>query len=85
MIRLGALGDVVRTLPTVAGLRERFPTAELTWMVEAKAAGVHMEVRLGATIDRGQPLLYVHAETASELSYALDYASRAGDIVKVEP
>ena len=40
MIRLGALGDVVRTLPTVAGLRERFPTAELTWMVEAKAAGV---------------------------------------------
>jgi len=59
--------------------------AKLAGAPEAKAAGVHMEVRLGATIDRGQPLLHVHAETASELSYALDYASRAGGIVKVEP
>lgn len=59
--------------------------AKLAGAPEAKAAGVHMEVRLGATIDRGQPLLHVHAETAAELSYALDYAARAGDIVKVEP
>ena len=54
MIRLGALGDVVRTLPTVAGLRERFPTAELTWMVEAKAAGVRglSKKGLAAALDR---------------------------------
>lgn len=59
--------------------------AKLAGAPEAKAAGVHMEVRLGATVDRGHPLLHVHAETASELSYALDFAAWAGDIVKVEP
>ncbi len=58
--------------------------AKLAGAPESKAAGVHMEVRLGDEIDRGQPLLHVHAETTGELAYALDYAARAGDIVEVE-
>jgi thymidine phosphorylase len=58
--------------------------AKLAGAPEAKAAGVHMEVRLGDEIDRGQPLLHVHAETTGELAYALDYAERSGDIVEVE-
>ena len=58
--------------------------AKLAGAPEAKAAGVHMEVRLGDEIDRGQPLLHVHAETTGELAYALDYATRAGDIVEVK-
>lgn len=58
--------------------------AKLAGAPESKAAGVHMEVRLGDDIDRGQPLLHVHAETTGELAYALDYAARAGDIVEVE-
>ena len=44
-----------------------------------------MEVRLGEEIDRGQPILLVHAESTGELSYALDYAARAGDFVEIEP
>ncbi len=40
IIRLGALGDVVRTLPAVAGLRALYPGAHLTWLVEPGAAGV---------------------------------------------
>lgn len=40
VIRLGALGDVVRTLPAVAGLRAAYPGAHLTWLVEPSAAGV---------------------------------------------
>lgn len=59
--------------------------AKLAGAPGAKAAGVFMEVRLGEEIDRGQPLLHVHAETPGELAYALDYAARAGDIVMVEP
>ncbi len=43
-----------------------------------------MAVRLGDEIDRGQPLLHVHAETSGELAYALDYAARAGDIIGIE-
>lgn len=34
VVRLGALGDVVRTRFAFAGLRERFPEAELDWLVE---------------------------------------------------
>ncbi len=39
VIRLGALGDVLRTLPAVAGLRGRFPEAHITWLVESSASG----------------------------------------------
>lgn len=58
--------------------------AKLAGAPEAKAAGLRMAVRLGDEIDRGQPLLHVHAETTGELAYALDYLARAGDIVEVE-
>lgn len=37
VIRLGAMGDVVRTLPAVAELRARYPRAQLAWLVERKA------------------------------------------------
>ena len=39
IIRLGALGDVVRTLPAVASLRTLYPGSHLTWLVEPAAAG----------------------------------------------
>ena len=37
VIRLGAMGDVVRTLPAFAELRARYPHAHLAWLVERKA------------------------------------------------
>jgi len=40
VIRLGALGDVARTLPAVSALRSAYPGAHLAWLVEAGAAGV---------------------------------------------
>ena len=40
IIRLSAIGDVVRTLPAVNALRERFPTAHIAWVVEEKARDV---------------------------------------------
>jgi heptosyltransferase-1 len=40
IIRLGALGDVVRTLPAAAALRSLYPGAHLTWLVESRASGV---------------------------------------------
>ena len=59
--------------------------AKLAGAPDVKAAGIFMEVRLGQIVERGQPLLHVHAETAGELAYALEYAVTAGDIVRVEP
>jgi len=45
VIRLGAVGDVVRTLPAVSALRAGCPEAEITWLVEPGAS----------TVLRGQP------------------------------
>jgi heptosyltransferase-1 len=39
MIRLGALGDVVRTMPAVAGVRRLYPHSHLAWLVEPKSEG----------------------------------------------
>jgi heptosyltransferase I len=38
IVRLGALGDIVHTLPAVASLKQSFPNAHLTWMVEPRWA-----------------------------------------------
>ncbi|HEY7472448.1 MAG TPA: glycosyltransferase family 9 protein [Gemmatimonadota bacterium] len=38
IVRLGAIGDVARVLPMLAGLRSRFPDAEIDWVVQTKAA-----------------------------------------------
>jgi ADP-heptose:LPS heptosyltransferase len=40
VIRLGALGDVVRSLPAVSALRAAFPAAWISWLVEPAAASV---------------------------------------------
>ncbi|MBW7874377.1 MAG: glycosyltransferase family 9 protein [Candidatus Cloacimonetes bacterium] len=37
MIRLGALGDVIQTLPVATQLRLRFPEARIVWAIEDKA------------------------------------------------
>src|SRR3954463_11209725 len=38
VVRLGAMGDIIHTLPAVVSLRRSFPDATLTWAVEEKWA-----------------------------------------------
>ena len=38
VIRLGAVGDVVRTRFAFAGVRELYPRAQIDWLVEDRAA-----------------------------------------------
>jgi len=40
VIRLGAVGDVVRTLPAASALRDHYPQARLVWLVEPSARSV---------------------------------------------
>lgn len=40
IVRLTAIGDVVRTLPALSALRREYPRAHIAWVVEDKAAGV---------------------------------------------
>lgn len=38
IVRLGAMGDVIHTLPAVAALRETFPNAMIGWLIEERWA-----------------------------------------------
>ena len=40
IIRLGAIGDVVRTLPAVNAWKQQYPETRFTWLVEPAAASV---------------------------------------------
>jgi heptosyltransferase I len=49
IVRLGALGDVVHTIPAAAALRAAFPDARIDWLVDAKHRAM---VDLVTTLDR---------------------------------
>lgn len=47
------------------------------------AAGLEIQVRLGAPVEKGQPLFTLRAESRGELDYALDYVRGEGGIVRI--
>jgi len=40
VVRLGAMGDIIHTLPAVASLKHSFPGCHLTWAIEPKWAAL---------------------------------------------
>ena len=61
IIKLGALGDVLRTTPLLTALKVKYPSSHITWVVDKP----HLEVLEGnAWIDR---LLDSSAATAERL------------------
>ena len=40
LVRLSAIGDVIHGMPVLCALRERFPEAHLSWVVERRAAAL---------------------------------------------
>jgi thymidine phosphorylase len=57
--------------------------AKLAGAPASPAAGVNMEVQLGARVQRGQPLFHLHAQTLGELEYAQDYVAAQQDLVSI--
>ena len=53
IVRLGALGDVVHTVPAAAALRRAFPEAVIDWLVDARHRAI---VDLTTVVDRAIPL-----------------------------
>jgi thymidine phosphorylase len=58
--------------------------AKLAGAPRARSAGVLVHARLGDRVERGSPLLTIHAETPGELDYALEYVSRSDGTMRVE-
>lgn len=40
VVRLGAMGDIIHTLPAVASLKHSIPYSKITWVIEAKWAAL---------------------------------------------
>ncbi|HEU4708678.1 MAG TPA: thymidine phosphorylase, partial [Methylophilaceae bacterium] len=59
--------------------------AKLAGAPRARAAGLELHTPLGVTVERGQPLFTVHAETPGELDYALHYVNAQPDIIDIHP
>jgi len=57
--------------------------AKLAGAPRAQAAGVDLHVKLGQTCVGGEPLYTVHAQARGELEYALNYAARHLDVVRL--
>jgi thymidine phosphorylase len=58
--------------------------AKLAGAPVAPAAGVELHARLGQRFDKGAPLYTVHAQAPGELEYALNYATRQRDVIRLE-
>jgi thymidine phosphorylase len=58
--------------------------AKLAGAPQAPTAGVDMVVRLGQWCEKGVPLYHVHAQATGELDYAMAFAERHLDIVRLE-
>ena len=80
LIKLGALGDVLRTTPLVTALKEKYPASHLTWVVDH----AHADVLAGiGPIDRlwpyaGRTLLVLKKENF-DLAINLDKEEAALD------
>lgn len=40
IVKLGSIGDIVHTLPSLAAIRQALPSAEISWVVEQRAAEI---------------------------------------------
>lgn len=58
--------------------------AKLAGAPDSPAAGIRLHVRRGDPVVTGQPLMTLHAETETELAYALAHASQTADMLKIK-
>lgn len=58
--------------------------ASLAGAPNAPAAGIDLHVRLGDKVEKGQPLMTLHAEAQGELEYALDFYRAHPEVLRIE-
>jgi thymidine phosphorylase len=58
--------------------------AKLAGAPDDKVAGIEVRARIGDRIELGDPLFVVHAETWSQLAYAMTYVEANGDIIEID-
>ena len=81
ILRMGALGDIVHTLPAVSALRESFPAARIDWLVDRKWLPIlagNSDVTTAIPMDRSDWLALiatVRRLRATKYTLAVDFQS----------
>ena len=57
--------------------------AKLAGAPASPAAGLELDVAVGARVERGQPLFTIHAQAPGELEYALDYLAGRPEVIEL--
>jgi heptosyltransferase-1 len=76
MVRLGAMGDIVHTLPAAAALKTSFPDAHLTWAMEPRWASLlegNPHIDRVFLVDRSHPLASLRALREDRYDIAVDF------------
>ena len=80
LVRLRLIGDVVFTTPAVTAIRDAFPDAEITYLVEPSAAGV-VRGHPGVDVVRVVPHLRGWRRIAADLALARELRRASFDLV----
>jgi lipopolysaccharide heptosyltransferase II len=80
LVRLRLIGDVVFTTPAVTGIREAFPEAEITYLVEPSAAAV-VQGHPGIDVVRIVPHVRGWRRLAADLALARELRRSRFDLV----
>jgi len=79
VVRLGAMGDVIHTLPAVASLKHSFPSSRLTWLIEPQWAPLlegNPYVDCVVLFERGNPGAWMRTWRklrAARFDFAVDF------------
>jgi len=79
VVRLGAMGDVIHTLPAVASLKHSFPGSRVTWLIEGQWAPLIEQnpyVDEVAIFERGNPRAWMRSWRklrAGRFDFAVDF------------
>jgi heptosyltransferase-1 len=78
IVRLGAMGDIIHTLPAAASLRASFPLAHIAWAVEPRwipllEGNPHLDAIVTVRRDRGHILESIRALRAESCDLVLDF------------
>ena len=57
--------------------------AKLAGAPKSKAAGVYLEINVGSHVEKGEPLLVIHAESPGELDYALGFLKSNSGMIEI--
>ena len=76
IIKLGAMGDVIRTTPVLSALKQKYPDSEITWITKKESIGI---LEGNKNIDK---LLAIPTEPEEKFDvlYNFDIESEAGQL-----